>query len=86
MFDDGSGRVENLATIRKTAGTSSTIGAQLRNAGTVDGQVGELRIEDGTDQADTGTFTGVVFVGQRTFTSAVAMPGHGGDRRRPDRA
>ena len=75
VFDDGSGRVENLGTIRKTAGTSSTIGAPLRNAGTVDGQVGELRLDDGTDQPDTGTFTGVVFVGPRTFTSAVAMPG-----------
>ena len=71
----GTGSIENLATVRKTAGTSSTIGAKLHNLGTVDGQVGELRIEDGTDQADTGTFTGVVFVGERTLTGAATLPG-----------
>ena len=80
-FDDPAERVENLGTIRKTAGTSSTLGVPLHNAGVVDGKVGELRIEDGTSEPDTGTFTGtdaanrVVFVGERTFTSAVQLTG-----------
>ena len=57
LFDDFEApaeRIENLGTVRKTAGTSSTIGAPLHNPGTVDGQVGELRIEDGTDRAGHG--------------------------------
>ena len=80
-FEDPAERIENLGTIRKTAGTSSTIGVPLHNAGVVDGKVGELRVEDGTPEADTGTFTGtdaanrVVFVGKRTFTSAVQLTG-----------
>ena len=47
----------------------------------IDGKVGELRIEDGTAEPDTGTFTGtdtanrVVLVGERTFTGAVQLPG-----------
>ncbi len=63
------------------AGTCSTIGAPLHNVGTVDGKVGELRLEVGTGEPDTGTFTGadaanrVVFVGERTFTGAVQLPG-----------
>ncbi|MDA0182237.1 hypothetical protein OJ997_18165 [Solirubrobacter phytolaccae] len=80
-FDAPAERIENLGTLRKTAGTSSTIGAPLHNVGTVDGKVGELRLETGTTEPDTGTFTGtdatnrVVFVGARTFTGAVALPG-----------
>ena len=80
-FEDPAERIENLGTIRKTAGTSSTIGVPLHNAGVVDGKVGELRVEDGTPEADTGTFTGtdaanrVVFVGERTFTGAVQLTG-----------
>ena len=80
-FDAPAERIENLGTIRKTAGTSSTLGAPLHNAGVVDGKVGELRLEDGTAEPDTGTFTGtdaanrVVLVGERTFTGAVQLPG-----------
>ena len=80
-FDDPAERLENLGTIRKTAGTSSTLGAPLHNVGVVDGKVGELRIGDGTAEPDTGTFTGTdtanraVLVGERTFTGAVQLPG-----------
>lgn len=84
VFDDFEApaeRIENLGTLTKTVGTSSTIGAPLHNVGTVDGKAGELRLEVGTAEPDTGTFTGadaanrVVFVGQRTFTGAVQLPG-----------
>lgn len=80
-FDEEAERVENFGTIRKTAGTSTTIGVPMRNAGVVDGKVGELRIEDGAGEPDTGTFTGadaanrVVFNGERVFTGAVQLTG-----------
>ncbi|MBE2319415.1 hypothetical protein DVA67_025800 [Solirubrobacter sp. CPCC 204708] len=76
-FDQPAERVDNHGTIRKTAGTSSTLGAPLRNAGTVDGAVGELVLEDGTSEPDTGTFTGarVVLGGARTLAGAATLPG-----------
>ncbi len=91
-FDDPAERIENLGTIRKTAGTSSTIGAPLHNTGTVDGKVGELRIEDGTAEPDTGTFTGTDATNRRRARGQAHVHGRGRaagddrDRRRPDGA
>ena len=86
LFDDFEAPAEllhNTGTIRKTAGTANgaTIGVPLRNDGTVDGAVGELRLDDGASAPDTGIFTGtdaanhVVLQGARTLTGAVQLTG-----------
>ena len=86
LFDDFEAPAEllhNTGTIRKTAGTANgaTIGVPLRNDGTVDGAVGELRLDDGASAPDTGIFTGtdaanhVVLQGARTLTGAVQLEG-----------